>query len=170
MRKHSAKCEIEKETAVVSERSIVLQIFLSFVSTILCLVALCSATLAYLQLDRNSGESWISAAGFSLEVQSDEGSVIDGAYLCEGEEVQTYAFTLRATGMAERGYCKVFFDGDTENAYITRPIKQDEDLILFVQAAKGTEILFEACWGISSASAMGEITYGEEEILVYTER
>jgi len=154
------------DPVAAADRSLIIQIVLSLCAMLLCVIALSSATLAYLQQETGTKRETISAAGYDVIIYDENGAEITDEYECGGASDHTYRFWLEGSGTAENGYCRVIFNEDTDNVFITKAVNQQE-LELVIQAEEGTVISFEACWGISSASVMDETTYGGDEILVY---
>ncbi len=149
----------------VPEKVFMTRTALSIFAMLVCMVVLCSATYAWFTAEISSPGNTIETATYSLTITDSTDSTVSGEYVCQGASNHIYTFTLTASGTAEKGYCKVIINGDTENPYFTHQINQSS-LTVSIKAADKTIVTFEPCWGTSAVSAAGGATYGDDEVIV----
>lgn len=151
----------------VTEKVFLARTMLSVLSMLVCLIILCSGTLAYFNAMSSSDVNPIKAATYDLAITPGEGITAETnkTYTCAGNSNHIYTFTLAASGNAEKGYCKIYLDGDTNSPYFTDQIDRSS-ITVQIKAADGTKVRFEPCWGTSSVSASGGATYGADDVIV----
>ncbi len=139
---------------------------LSLLTILACAVVMAASTFALFYSEVSTDTSTIASAYYSVTVDSAE----NGIYICPLAFEDKYTFEIKADGTATTGYCKILVG---ENVYYTEQILQGESLILTVQAAEGTPIMFLPQWGDLSdcsnkVSFGSEIFHSETNYTVYT--
>ncbi len=150
------------------EKELLLRMTGTIVTIVLCLAAMGFSAFAYFSHSVSSGMNVIQSAHFDVivtdvtgvaEETDASGDVVSGnTYVCSGEHLQTYTFTIEHAGTAETGYCKIeILDKNQEilgTFYTEQMFKNEENghlkkLTLKIEAANGYTIKFTPQWGTS---------------------
>lgn len=148
---------------------------LSALTMLVCCAVFTSATLAYFTSSQSSGVSKIQSAEFTVDISSsvtddtietveDSSGGVAYKYTCNATTTENVrSITIKPTGTATVGYCKVAYTDPTadegistqaeetvERKYVTEEIGKDE-VRFTVSATPGTVITFTPCWGHSQA-------------------
>ena len=135
---------------------------LSLLTILACTAVLAASTFALFYSEVSTDNSTIASAYYSVTVDNTE----NNTYICSLVPNDKHTFEIKAEGTATTGYCKVQVG---ETVYYTERIFKDHSLILTVQAAKGTPIVFTPGWGSLSEETCGnEIIHSETPFMVYT--
>lgn len=135
---------------------------LSLLTILACTAVMAASTFALFYSEVSTDHSTIAGAYYSVTVDNAE----NGTYICPLASEDKHVFEIKADGTATTGYCKIQVG---ENIYYTEQIFQGHSLILTVQAAKGTPIVFTPGWGALSEETCGNvIIHSATPFTVYT--
>ncbi|MBQ8551424.1 MAG: LysM peptidoglycan-binding domain-containing protein [Clostridia bacterium] len=127
-----------------------------------CTAVMAASTFALFYSEVSTDHSTIASAYYSVTVDNAE----NGTYICPLVFEDKHTFVITANGTATTGYCKIQVGANT---YYTEQIFKDQSLVLTVQAAKDTPIIFTPGWGTLSEETCGnEIKHSETPSTVYT--
>ncbi len=143
-------------------------IFISVLSIILCIVALCSASYAWFTEDQSSGNNVIVAGSFDLSISVNKSNVeidttvVAGVVKCNLTEAGEYTITLTVRDESTvKGYCGVVIN--TGEKLLTDTIypesKGTPNQLTFKIIKTGnsdTTITFTSEWGIPAHSSITE--------------
>ena len=145
------------ENEHIKEKVMLTRITMSVIIIIACLVAMSVTAYGFFSHSTSTNNHSISAAKFSLEIKDDAGNAISGAYVCGAKENDMHSFTLKASGNANTGYCKIsVVTGDVTKTYYTTQLFKDStpekpsEITIKIQAVSGSIIKFSAEWGTST--------------------
>lgn len=116
---------------------------LSLLTILACTAVMAASTFALFYSEVSTDNSTIASAYYSVTVDKAE----NGTYICPLVPDDKHAFEIKADGTATTGYCKIQVG---EQVYYTEQIPQGSSLVLTVQAAEGTPIIFTPGWGLLS--------------------
>lgn len=134
----------------------------SLLTMLACTVVLITSTWAWFTMNVTTQATTVASAYYSVTVDNAE----NGVYICPLTYEDKHAFEIEAGGTATTGYCKIQVG---EQSYYTEQIPQGSSLLLTVQAAKGTPIIFTPGWGTLSEETCGnEIIHSATPFTTYT--
>lgn len=148
----------EEGKGIMSECVFFARLAVSIVCIVLCMGAMGFTAYAYFTASVSSSMNQIQAANYSLSVQSIEivpvnesGSVVADESNPTKYRLQKgmYDFTLKKSGNASTGYCKIKVNNNENAVAVTRQIA-DGDLKVRIEVAQETVVEFVACWGTYS--------------------
>ncbi len=136
----------------ITEKAFSQSITISVLSILLCVVALCSVTLAWFSEDVTSSYNNIKSANCYVSVSVTSGNApvepTDGKYIFY--KGIAYTIKLTATGTAETAYCILNINGKD---YYTEQIQISGEIEFTLQISDETTIVeIMPCWGTSSQS------------------
>ena len=138
------------------------RMIVSLLTILACTAVMAASTFALFFSEVSTDHSTIAGAYYSVTVDNTE----NGTYICPLAFEDKHTFEIKADGTASTGYCKIQVG---EDIYYTEQIFQGHSLILTVQAAKGTPIVFTPGWGVLSEDICGnEIIHSATPSTVYT--
>ncbi len=120
----------------------------SLLTIFACTVVMAASTFALFYSEVSTDNSTLVGAYYSVTVESVE----NGTYICPLAFEDKYTFEIKADGTATTGYCKIQVG---EQIYYTEQIFRGSSLILTVQAAEDTPIVFTPQWGTLSEDTCG---------------
>lgn len=134
----------------------------SLLTILACTAVLAASTFALFYLEVSTHASTIAGAYYSVTVDSTE----NGTYICPLLPEDKHTFEIKADGTATTGYCKIQVGNQV---YYTKRIFQGQSLVLTVQAAENTPIVFTPGWGALSEETCGnEIIHSATPHTTYT--
>ncbi len=181
-----------EENGKLSEKVFIRRIVVGVISIVLCLSAMGFSAYAYFTSSVTSGTSTLTAATYSTEIivtKASEGSTeesaealaptVSGMTQVYGLEADTkYTVTIKATGNAEKGYCKIVVDATSDKydgIYYTVPLVPSGDALTFtIQCYENVAVEFITNWGsysgysAISAENIIEMPTGESNFEVIT--
>ena len=152
----------------LTEKAFSHEIFISVLSIILCIVALCSASYAWFTEDQSSGNNVIASGSFDLDVSVNKSSgVIDttvagGDIKCTLTEAGEYTITLTINDVSTvKGYCGVVINNGekilTEAIYPQSKGTPNELTFKIIKAGdSAVAITFTAEWGIPAHATISD--------------
>ncbi len=116
---------------------------ISLLTILACTAVMVTSTFALFYMGVSTENSTIASAFYSVTV----GDTEESKYICPLVYEDKHTFEIKADGTATTGYCKIQVG---EQIYYTEQIPQGSSLMMTVQAAQGTPIIFAPQWGTSS--------------------
>ena len=155
-------------------------IFISVLSIILCIVALCSASYAWFTEDQSSGNNVIVSCTFDLTITVNKQDVEItttenlGKVTCKLTEAGTYTVTLTIhSDSTVKGYCAVAIDDEekllTDSIY--PDVKRTPNQLIFTIVKKTdseSTITFTPEWGIPAHASISDGTTIEIDYYITT--
>lgn len=134
----------------------------SLLTILACTAIMAASTFALFYMDVSTDHSTITGAYYAVTVDNAE----DEIYNCPLKYEDKHVFEIKANGTATTGYCKIQVG---ESTYYTERIFQGQSLVLTVQAAQGTPIIFTPGWGtLSEETCEKEIIHSVTPSTTYT--
>ncbi len=162
-------CKDEK----ITERAFSQSLFISVLSILLCLVALCSMTYAWFTGETSSKANTLTSGSFDLTVSVDGVTVTEddkGVWHATLDKIgRTYQVTLTLTEESSvKGHCivKVGTDTPKRTGVIMRTQAENgensDSFVFTITVTESTTVTFEPCWGVAVNS---EIDDGGEYLI-----
>lgn len=143
----------------IKEKVFIMRVFVAIVCIIFCLSAMGFSAYAFFASSITSGSNTIVAATYGVEVviASSGGTALtakaDNPLLYEDVAAATYAVSLKASGTAKNGYCKIEIVGSEKTVTLFTQQLQPEKSMSFTLVTNGkASITITPQWGTYSNS------------------
>lgn len=166
------------EDGKIKEKVFIMRVAVAIVCMVCCLSAMGFSAYAFFSSSITSGSNTIVAASFDAEIsvatnindsQTNVTPTVNQTTYTYSLVEETYHVTIKATGNAKNGYCKIEIlgaDNEVSDWYYTISIGQEMTLPFTIKCYESAKVRITANWGSCSEKDSAKIIEQNEEITI----